>query len=99
MPANGPCDFSAADLDGKKLRWKLDSPLEVSAAESTTMYADDTGDGNVSVALRDSLEGPHKDPDGNPIMIDVLGVWLTAEALGLLKKCADGDSADFEAIA
>jgi len=98
-PSNGPCAFSAADLDGKKLRWKLQSPLEVSEAPASLMFADDMGDGNVSVALKDSVESEHRDSNGNPVIIDVFGIWLTAESLGLLKRCADGDEADFEAIA
>lgn len=97
-PANGPCEFSAADLDGKKLHWRLQSPLEVSEAPASMMFADDAGDGNVSVALRDSIESEHRDSDGKPVMIDVLGIWLTPESLGLLKQCTTGD-ADFEAIA
>ncbi len=98
-PVNGPCEFTASDLDGKKLRWKLQSPFEVSGAPASTMFADDTADGNVSVALRDSVESEHRDSDGNPVMVDILGVWLTPESLGLIRRCADSDSADFEAVA
>ncbi|NNE93983.1 MAG: hypothetical protein HKN23_20220 [Verrucomicrobiales bacterium] len=98
-PVTGTCQFSAADLEGKKLKWNLpDSPLEVSSAPASLMLSDDAGDGNVSVALKDAVESEHRDSDGQPVMIDVFGVWLTQEGLNLLKKCED-DSADFEAVA
>jgi len=48
--------------------------------------------------LRDSVESEHRDSDGKPVMIDVLGIWLTPESLGLLKRCTTSE-ADFEAIA
>lgn len=97
VPVSGSCRFSASDLEGKKLKWKFPSPLEVSEAPSSTMYADAVEDGTVRVAIRDSLPGENRDSDGNPVMIDVLGVWLTPEGLALLEPCQDG-GADFQAI-
>ncbi|MCB1235056.1 MAG: hypothetical protein KDM91_08290 [Verrucomicrobiae bacterium] len=90
--------FSAADLDGKKLKWRLPSAAaEIEGAESSEILCTPGEDGTVSIALRDKVPGPHLDPDGKPIPIDVFGVWLTAEAVKLLKPSEGG--ADFEALA
>ena len=98
-PAWGACAFTAAELDGKRLRWQLpNQTLEVNEAARSEIFASDDGDGHVSVAIRDEFDGPHRGPGGNPIPITIFGVWLTEDGLARVERDTSG-AADFVAIA